>query len=169
MSYIPFTQLPSSSRLWVFALDRSMSEAESMQLLAEVSAFLERWTAHNVALAAGCELRYGRFLFIAADEAAAGASGCSIDELYRRIRLLGETFGVNFMNNLSVFFRNDAGEIAMTDRSTFSDLATNGTITDDTIVFDNSITSIEALTSGNWEVPAKASWHRELITVTSNE
>ncbi len=163
MSYIPFDQLPPSSRLWVFALDRSMSEAESLQLLAEVSSFLERWTAHNVALAAGCELRYGRFLFIAVDEAAAGASGCSIDELYRRIRLLGETFGVDFMNTLSVFFRNDAGEIVMTDRATFSDLVTN-----DTIVFDNSITSIEALRSGKWELPARSSWHNELIKVTSN-
>jgi hypothetical protein len=165
---IPFDQLPSQARLWVFAADRNLSEAEAMQLLAETSAFLERWTAHNVALTAACKLAYDRFLMIAVDEATAGASGCSIDELYRRVRMLGETFGVNFMNNLSVYYRDAAGKITATTRGEFSDLAASGKISEDTTVFDNSITSIEALRSGKWELPAKDSWHKELMVVTSN-
>jgi hypothetical protein len=160
---IPFDKLPSQARLWVFAADRTLSEAEAMQLLAETSSFLERWTAHNVALTAACKLEYDRFLMIAVDEATAGASGCSIDELYRRVRVLGETFGVNFMNNLSVYYRDGAGTIQTTTRSEFADLAASGKISEDTIVFDNSITSIEALRAGKWELPAKASWHISLI------
>jgi hypothetical protein len=160
---IPFNQLPPQARLWVFAADRNLSEAEAMQLLAEVSAFLEHWTAHNIALTAACKLEYDRFLMIAVDEGATGASGCSIDELYRRIRMLGETFGINLMNNLSVFYRSDAGQISSVSRSEFSDLAASGKISDDTWVFDNSITSVEALRSGKWELPAKESWHISLI------
>ena len=156
MSYIPFNQLPPHARLWVFAADRALSEAESMQLTAEASAFVDRWTAHNQSLLASADLRYDRFLMIAVDEATAGASGCSIDELYRRIRTLGETFGVNFMNNMMVFFRNAQGNITASSREAFSEQASP-----ETMVFDNSITSVQAIS--NWEVPAKESWHIGLI------
>lgn len=158
---IPFDQLPATSRLWIFPFDRTLSEAEVMQLRAEVSAFLGQWTAHNEALRAGCDLRYGRFLMVATDEAAAKASGCSIDELYRRIRMLGETFGIGFMNNLTIQFRDTSGNIATTDRAAFAKLGESGNIRENTIVFDNSITSLGALEK--WEVPAKESWHMSLI------
>jgi hypothetical protein len=93
---------------------------------------------------------------IAVDERAAGASGCSIDELYRRIRILGETFGVNFMNNMMVFFRDDQGNITSASREAFSEKASPTTT-----VFDNSITSVADLR--NWELPASDSWHVNLI------
>lgn len=158
MSYIPFTQLPPHARLWIFAADRDLSEADGMQLQAEASAFVDQWTAHNQALTASSDLRYDRFLMIAVDETAAGASGCSIDELYRRVRMLGETYGVNFMNNMTVHFRDAAGNIISSSRADFGTQASS-----DSTVFDNSITSIEALRSGKWELPAKQSWHISLI------
>lgn len=158
---IPFDQLPATSRLWIFPFDRTLSEAEMMQLRTEVSGFLGQWTAHNEALRAGCDLRYGRFLMVATDEAAAKASGCSIDELYRRIRMLGESFGIGFMNNLAIQFRDTSGNIATADRAAFAKLGKSGDITENTIVFDNSITSLGALEK--WEVPARESWHMGLI------
>ena len=155
---IPFSQLPASSRLWIFPFERKLSEAEELQLTAEIGSFLTGWAAHNVNLLAGAQIVYSQFLMVATDEAVAQASGCSIDELYRRIRMLAETFGLPMVSNLMIQYRDANGAIVSTARDVFGEQAT-----EDTIVFDHSITSVQALRTGKWELPAKDSWHRELL------
>lgn len=145
-------------------MDRTLKAAEREQMLAEMNAFLERWTAHNEALLAGSDLRYGRFLMAATDEAQASASGCSIDELYRRVRMLGETFGVEFASNLNVFYRDSGGAIRSASRAEFAALATKGEVSGETIVFDNGVATVGALRAGKWEQPARESWHAALVT-----
>ena len=65
-------RLPESARLWIFAADRELNEADGARLLKETDAFLGEWTAHRAHLTAARDWRYGRFLFIAVDESDAG-------------------------------------------------------------------------------------------------
>src|SRR5688572_5303246 len=78
---IPFAELPDHSRVWVFAASRPLSAQQAAPLLSATDEFLVKWTAHKVALASGRDWRHNQFLFVAIDEAIAGASGCSIDAL----------------------------------------------------------------------------------------
>ena len=157
MSYIPFEKLPDHSRLWIFAADKPISEQEAAALTNELQGFVQTWLAHGMPVTGSCQMQYGQFLLIAADESTL-PTGCSTDEMTRRVRMLGESFGVEFLGMPKVYYR--AGEdIKTIGRFEFGDLTKNGTVTTNTIVFDNTLTKLGDLRSGKWEVPAAGSWH----------
>ena len=162
MSYIPFDQLPDGARLWIFAADRELSAAEADMLLREMQAFVSTWTAHGMPVTGSCMMQYNRFLFIAADESRL-PSGCSTDEMTRRVRVLGESYGTEFLGMPRVQYRAGDG-IASVPRSEFDSLASGGSVGADTIVFNNTLTVLGDYRSGKWELPAEASWHKQAFT-----
>ena len=158
MPRVSFDQLPEDARLWIFAAERPLDEAEQQRLLAEVDGFIDQWGAHTVPLTAGRDVRYDQFLFVAVDQRTAGPSGCSIDALVRQMKAVQDELGVELVNHAPVLFRR--GErIARVPRDAFADLATTGEVSLDTTVFNNTLTSLSDVRAGRWEVPAAASWH----------
>jgi len=159
MPLIPFDQLPDHARLWTFAAPRQLTEQEARPFLAATDEFLVGWTAHKVPLATAREWRFDQFLFVAVDEAAAGASGCSIDALVHFMRDAEKELAVRLTDNGLVWFRNANSQVVATTRAEFQRLADTGAVGPDTMVFDNTITTIGALRAGTWEIPASRSWH----------
>jgi len=158
MPRVEFDALPGHARLWVFAAERELSEDERRRLLETVDTFLGGWQAHREPLTSARDLRSDRFLLVAVDERAAGVSGCSIDALVREIRRLESALGVRLVDHAPVVYRDD-GRIVRASRDEFASLARAGRVTLDTLVFDNTISSVEDVRSGRWEVPAAAAWH----------
>ena len=158
MPRIPFDQLPDHGRLWVFPLTRTLEPGERETTMAVVDVFLEQWAAHGVPLRSARELRDGRFLLIGVDVDAEAPSGCSIDALVRELRELGGRLDAGFVDHAPVWFRSAEGVRTVT-RAEFRALAESGEVDATTRVFDTSITSVEALRSGQLEGPASASWH----------
>ena len=158
MPRITFERLPEDARLWIFAAERELSGSERARLLQEVDGFIDQWTAHGVQHTAGRDCRYNRFLFVGVDEAAAGVSGCSIDSLVRRMKLLQEELGVELVNQAPVLFR-DGDAIERVSRERFAELADAGTVNSDTSVFDNTLTTVGDVRAGRWEVRVGESWH----------
>ena len=156
---VPFTQLPPDARVWVFAAARALSADEQRHVLGAVDAFLHDWTAHGEPLAASRDLRYDQFLFVAVDESAAGASGCSIDAMVRVLTALEARIAVPLTNHGPVLFR-DASGVRRVERPEFARLAREGAVTSDTVVFDNTLTRLSDLQAGRWEIPARDSWHQ---------
>jgi len=153
-----FDTLPADARLWIFAAERELSTGEREYLLATVDGFLDHWAAHGHPLTSARDLRHDRFLLIAVDEAAAGASGCSIDALVRDIKRVEASLGLALIDHGPVLFRNGEA-INRVPRDEFSDLARAGTVTPETIVFNNTLTRVGDVRAGRWEVPAAQSWH----------
>ena len=162
MPILPFEHLPDSARLWVFAAERALGPDEQRALLDRVDGFLAKWAAHGTPLASGRELRYGRFLFIAVDEARAGVSGCSIDALIRDLKALERAGGVPLVDSAPVWYR-DGEAIRGASRERFSKLAQAGAVTSETPVFDNTVETLGALRSGRWETRLGQAWHREVF------
>lgn len=162
MPLVPFDTLPDSARVWVFASDRPLDDNAASRLLGEVDRFLAHWQAHGHPLDGARDWRYGRFLTIAVDQTTAGASGCSIDGLYRALRALQDALGTNLLAGGVLHYRDAAGDVTAVSRAEFAARAANGEITRDTVVFD---LSVDAL--GNWrerfETPASAGWHVRLL------
>jgi hypothetical protein len=153
-----FDALPADARLWIFAAERDLTPHERDHLLGAVDVFLDRWQAHAHPLTSARELRHDRFLLIAVDEAAAGASGCSIDALVRDIKRVESTLGLALVDHGPVLFR-DGDTIARVPRDEFSALARAGSVTPQTVVFNNTLTRVGDVRAGRWEVPASQSWH----------
>jgi hypothetical protein len=159
---VRFEELPPHARLWTFAASRPVKEDEEQRILLAVDEFLAQWAAHGVPLTSARDWRYGRFLFVAVDEKAAGVSGCSIDALIRRLRVLEGELDLSLTDNEPVFFR-DGEEIRQASRPEFKSLAGTGTVGAHTVVFDNTVQTIGALRDGGWEMPASQSWHAALL------
>lgn len=158
MPRIDFDSLPDDARVWVFAAERPLTEEEERALLAPVDAFLDGWNAHGSPLTCGRDWVHGRFLLVAVDERTAPPSGCSIDALVRTLKDLEAKLGVSLLDNHPVWYR--AGEeMRREDRSTFRDLAKAGEVGPDTVVFDNTVTRLGQIRAGEWERPARESWH----------
>lgn len=158
MPRVPFDELPDPGRLWVFPASRELSEEERSALLAEVDAFLEEWAAHGKPLSSGRDLLEGRFLVVGVDEDASRPSGCSIDALTNRLRVLGERMGVTLIEHGPVWFRAD-GRVRSEPRSAFRARVKEGSVDLRTPVFDTTLTRIGELRAGALERPAGESWH----------
>ncbi len=161
MSAIPFPDLPDHSLLWVFASPRPLDGAEAGALLTRVDRFIDSWLAHGREVRGGRELRYDRFLLVAADEAATGVSGCSIDSLFHTLQQLEREMGIRLLDSSAVWFRAEDGEIRHSARAEFRERVRAGTVDEDTVVFDNTVRSVGQLREGRWETPARASWHAQ--------
>lgn len=169
MPAVPFDRLPDDARLWVFAAARPLDEARQQALLAHADAFLARWAAHGAPVLGGRELRHGRFLLIGADERATGVSGCSIDTLFRSLGELEAEMGVAMRDGSLVYFRDESGEIQAEPRAAFRQRAAVGGVTEDTLVFDNTIGTVGELRGGGWEKPLRESWHARAFPIANAE
>jgi hypothetical protein len=157
MPIVPFDSLPDESRVWVFASDRPVERDAADRLIEAVDGFLEQWKAHGAPLRCGREWRDDRFLIVGVDTTVEGASGCSIDGLFRTLQRLETAIGARLVGGGRVFFRDPSGHARAASREEFADLAEHGTVTAETPVFDTSLTS-----AGEWrasfERPAGESW-----------
>ena len=128
-----------------------------------------RWCeSHGQPLTVGDQLRDGRFLVVAVDQSTAGATGCSIDGLFRVLQGLESAVGANLVGGGRVFYRGAEGVVQSTTREQLAGLASAGTITKDTVVFDTSITDLGAFRS-MFEKRAKESWIAALAGLTEQE
>ncbi len=159
MPQIPFSDLPSASRLWIFPAERPLSQEEETEFLARADTFLKGWAAHGMPLTCARDWRYGRFLLVAVDEASEPPSGCSIDAMTRILKELGQDFGMSFVDQGPVLYK-EGDHVRRLTRAEFKAKVDAGEITLDTVVFDNSITRLSELEAGGWEKPASASWHK---------
>lgn len=161
MPIASFEALPDTSRVWVFAADRPVRNESAERLLAETDAFLSGWAAHGVPLTCARDWRENRFLTVAVDQRAAGASGCSIDGLFRALRALEPSIGASLIGGGLVYWRDASGTVRGASRDEFVAETAAGNIGAATPVFDPTLTEL-----GDWrerfEVPMARSWHAQL-------
>ncbi len=161
MSLVPFSTLPDSSRIWIFAADRRLTDQDAAELGTSLKGYLESWKAHGAPVQASSELRYNQFLIIAANPDVTAPSGCSIDNMTHAISDLGEKFGIDFFGQMNVFYK-EGEAIKVVGRGEFKRLAKEGIVNAETMVFDNSITTLAEL-QHNWLQLAANSWQAALL------
>ena len=162
MPVVRIEDLPANARTWVFGADRNLDEGATDLLLRDVDRFLSQWHAHGAPLTAARDWRDGRFLTVAVDQSTAGASGCSIDGLFRSLKAMEPRLGASLVTSGLVFYRNKNGGIESVDRERFTALSAEGKINRKTQVFDPTVTTL-----GEWrarfELDAAHSWHSGLL------
>jgi hypothetical protein len=158
MPRVPFTQLPDHARTWVFGASDPILGERASTLLAHVDEYLDEWKAHDEPLTCARDWRDDRFLVIGVDESAAGASGCSVDALFRILQQLQESLGATIVGGGRVYYRDHDGATRCTTRPEFARLRTNGVISDDTTVLDTSVITA-ADYRRRFERTLAQSWH----------
>lgn len=155
--YIPFENLPEESRIWIYQSNRKFSDDEITEIENDLKAFVENWAAHGTALEASYLLKYSRFIVLAVNQEVQQATGCSIDSSVAFIQNLEKKYDVELLDKMNVTFKN--GEhIAHKSLIDFKRMAKEKAVTQNTIVFNNLVNTIEEFNE-SWEVPASDSWH----------
>ncbi len=163
MPKVDFNTLPESARVWVYGADRELGGEGEKQLLSTVDSFLDQWSAHGTPLQSARDWREGRFLTVAVDQKNVGASGCSIDGLFRNLKSLEGSLGARLVPGGLVYYRGRDGHVRAVSRSEFSEAAERGEVDDDTEVFDLSVTSLREW-KGRFKSRAANSWHKQLMS-----
>lgn len=154
---VPFENLPDDARVWVYQANRPFTATELDELHALAASFLQQWTAHGADLHAGITFPYNRFVVIGLDQSVAGATGCSIDSSVRFIQSLESHFNIILLDKMNVTYK--TGEfLAYKELSDFKKMAKDKSVTANTIVFNNLVTTVGEFKEF-WEVPASESWH----------
>ena len=162
MPITDFASLPDSARVWVYGADKPLSSEATSLLLEETDRFLEGWKAHGFPLHCARDWSDERFLTIAVDQKREGASGCSIDVLFRTLKGLQTQLGAQLVTSGLVYFRGRDGQIRAVTRNEFTDLAATGEIDGQSDVFDLSVTTLGEW-RGRFRSKVEDSWHAALM------
>lgn len=155
--YVPFENLPEESKIWIYQSNRKFSDDEMIEIENDLKTFIENWAAHGTGLEASYLLKYNRFIVLAVNQEVQQATGCSIDSSVAFIQNLEQKYQVDLLDKMNVTFKN--GEhIAHKSLIDFKRMAKEKAVTENTIVFNNLVNTIEEFNE-NWEVPAAESWH----------
>ncbi|MGS2761974.1 ABC transporter ATPase [Sinomicrobium sp. M5D2P9] len=159
--YIPFNELPETSRIWIYQANRSFTEEELTGIKARTEVFLKEWTAHGAALQAGFEIKYNRFIVIGLNQDVHTASGCSIDASVHFIQQLEKDYNVDLLDKMNVSYK-QGDFVAYKPLMEFKKMAKDRAVSGKTIVFNNLVANKQEYEE-HWEVPAEESWHSRFI------
>lgn len=143
-------------KIWIYTLSKRLTSEQEIDLKTRCENFVSTWTAHDVALNASFELYKNRLLIFKVDESNYAASGCSIDKQLRLVKELETTFSVELLNRMLVAYEND-NEIEVVKQAQIKELLLSNSISENTLVFDNTITTSVELESA-WKKPLKETY-----------
>ena len=159
--YTTYNNLPDNSRVWIYQAERELTQNEITFISEKAIDFINQWTRHGDDLKGSFEIKYNQFLIVGVDESFNNVSGCSIDASVHFVQQLQNNLNIDFMDKMKVTFKvNDT--INIVQLADFQRYAKAEKITEDTIVFNNLVTT-KADLSSKWEVPAKESWHKRFL------
>lgn len=159
--FVDYSELPNSSRVWVYQSDREFTTDEIDFITSKAIDFIEQWTRHGQDLKGSFTIKYNQFLVLAVDEGFMNVSGCSIDASVHFVQQLEEFLKVDMMNKMNISFK-DGDHINIVKMNAFKEYAEQNKINSNTVVFNNMISTKDELETV-WEVPASQSWHNRFL------
>jgi hypothetical protein len=147
---------PGNSKVWIYQSSRLFTLSEALEIETLLNKFAAEWRSHGAEVNAYCNLFFGQFIVLMADESQVGVGGCSTDSSVRFIKDLSEKFGVDLLNRTNLAFV-IKDKIQVLPMSQLPYAFENGFINGDTLFFDNLVLNKAALES-KWIVPVKESW-----------
>ncbi|MBS3992205.1 MAG: ABC transporter ATPase [Bacteroidetes bacterium] len=155
--YVEFNVLPKNAKVWVYQSDRMFTTDEVEIINKNLKSFVEHWKDHGKNVTGSFVVKYNQFIVLALDNNERNVPGCVIDASIRVLREIENAYKVDLLNKFNTAFR-DANSIKVVKLLEFQKLAKESQISDETIVFNGMVNSINEFET-HWEVPAKLSWH----------
>ncbi len=158
---LTWSELPEHARLWIYPANRELNAEQAGRVERSASRFAEKWTAHRRDLQAYAGLWHRRFLVLGVDEAAAAASGCSIDASVRFVKELGAELNLDFFDRM-LFFVKDGEAVRALPKAQFEEAFAKTELTPASVVLDPLVaTKAEAIRA--FAKPLAESWHARFV------
>ena len=88
-------------RVWVFIGKRALDATEAAWANEMLVSFTQTWQTHGKAMNASGFVFENHALVIVANEAGVQASGCSMDKINQKIRLMGAELGIDYFERMN--------------------------------------------------------------------
>ena len=150
------------SRVWVYQSNREFTTSEVAEIQEKLDAFTAQWQAHGQQLKAKAEIIHNFFIVITVDERASNVTGCSIDASVRILKEIEEQYNLDLFNRFNMAYIAD-GKVVTLNKEDFETLVSIKKITPDTIVFNNTVQTLEEFET-KWQVPFAQSWHNTVFS-----
>jgi hypothetical protein len=145
-----------NSRVWIYQSDRIFFMQEALEMEGMLQQFVKEWKSHGTPVKGYANLFFGRFIILMADENATGVSGCSTDSSVRLIKEIEKKYNVSLMDRqMLTFYIKEKVEILPLSQLNYA--VQNKFITSETLYFDNTILTKEAL-ENKWITAACNTW-----------
>lgn len=159
--FVPFSQLPSTARVWVFQSHRAFTPEEEKEIASRLRAFTEEWVVHGAPLDTSFELPHRHFIVLAADESRQAASGCSIDSSVRVLKEIEQAFDVRLFERDNIGFY-IGGNVVLFPLGVLKEKFSDGMLTADTLAFNN-LVNTKADFQERWIVRAGDTWLKRYL------
>lgn len=156
--------LPDAARLWLFPLDRTLTDLEADALRSALEAWLPSWQSHGRPVRAAAAVLEGRVLAVGAviseADMNAGVSGCGIDSMERAVAVALEAEGVGLASALGVTYAADASSRSWeaVSRPAFRRMVRAGEAGPETVLLDVTAKTVEELRRHGVARPAGETW-----------
>lgn len=151
-----FQSFPDDARVWIYASDRILTEAEQQTLREAAQKFMASWTSHERPMDAAFEIVHDTFLILVLNEQQFTASGCGIDKSVAFFKEAEKMLGINLFNRLQIEILSNE-KLIITNKKQIAEMITTGAIESKTITFNKQITSL-----GEWkkqfQIPLNEAW-----------
>ncbi|MBL6917046.1 MAG: hypothetical protein ISR37_05480, partial [Balneolaceae bacterium] len=98
----------SNRRIWLYQVNRLLSQEEQDLLNKEMQSFINQWAAHGTPLKSSTQILHNSILVFEVDQNHEAASGCSIDSSVRFVKELGKKYGFNaFDRNTFAYLKDE--------------------------------------------------------------
>lgn len=154
--FVPFDDLLEEARVWVYQLNRELTDLEKSKIELVMKDFCGQWLAHGAPLRTSFQMVHNYFLILAVDENAGNASGCSIDGSVRVLKELGTQLNIDFFDRTMAAFLID-NKVQLHPIAKLKDLFNEGALNAAMPTFDNLVATKSSYLK-NWQVPIAQTW-----------
>lgn len=144
------------SRVWIYQSNRMFTLSEALQLEDIIDDFIKNWNSHGTPVKGFCNLLFGQFIVLMADEQNATVSGCSTDSSVRLIKVIEDAFKVSMFDRTQLAFV-IKDKIQLLPLTQVSYELEHKFIGAETLFFDHSVSNKKELKE-RWIVPLSNSW-----------
>jgi hypothetical protein len=163
--FIPFEQLPTNSRIWVYQSDAALTEEQEQMVNSTLREFCDQWVAHGDPLRTSFKIDRKHFIILGVDEDASAPSGCSIDTSVRMLKDLNTRIGVDFLDRSFVTFLIN-GQIQQIPVGELKKAFSDGTLGASTPAF-HTLAPSKAVYERDWILPAGKTWLAKFLPKTT--
>jgi hypothetical protein len=148
--------MPEESKVWVYAANRILTEAEQAEIEASGNDFVRSWTAHNQQLKASFTILHGVFMVLMVDENYNEVSGCGIDKSVHFMQDLDKKYQLDIFNRLRLeLWQNNS--VLILNKQKLSVMMQDGEVNEQSILFNKSVTTKKQFDE-QFEIPLVQSW-----------
>lgn len=158
MEYLDY---PDNAKVWIYQSSKFLDKDDIDYLNVELDDFISDWESHGSMLKATFEIVYDLFVVIVVDEEGDRMCGTAQDNSLKLMKKLGAELEVDFLDRMIQSYKKGE-KVEIVKMNDFSTLLANKEIDENTIVYNNMITTKYDF-DHNWEVPLKDSWHKQLM------